>query len=80
MTLLVIDRLLHVSLADALHDAAMELTFHDHRIDQRAEIIDAGIVDEFDKAGLRIDLDFGDVAAIGIGRRARSVADVYDVE
>src|SRR5690349_790603 len=58
----------------------MQLAFDDHRIDQGAEIIDAGIFDEFDKASLRIDLDFGDVAAVRVSRRARSIADVHHIE
>src|ERR1700741_4388985 len=58
----------------------MQLAFDAHRIDQGAEIIDAGIFDEFDKTSLRIDLDFGDVATVRIGRCAWSVADVHYIE
>src|ERR1700751_998179 len=58
----------------------MQLAFDDHRIDQRAEIIDAGIFDELDKAGLWIDFDLGDVATVRIGRRAWSVADVHHIQ
>ncbi len=36
--------------------------------------------DDLDDAGFRIDLDFGDMAAVGIGRGAGAVADMGDVE
>src|ERR1700733_6483641 len=58
----------------------MHLAFDDHRVNHRAEIVDAGIFDEIDTAGVRIDLDFGDVAAVWERPRARSVADMDDVE
>ena len=58
----------------------MQLAVDDQRIDDGAEIVDAGIFHDLDDAGVRIDLDFGDVAAVGIGRGARAVADVGDVE
>ena len=37
---LVVDRMLHQRLADALRDAAMDLAAHDHRIEHDAEIVD----------------------------------------
>src|SRR5205823_4389616 len=46
----------------------------------RAEIVDAAIFHHVDQAGLRIDLDLGDVTAVWKGRSARAVADVRDVE
>ena len=58
----------------------MHLAFDDHRIDQRAEVVDAGIFDHFDKAGVGIDLDFRDMAAIRIGGGAGAVADMRDIE
>ena len=76
----VVDRLFHQRLADALHHAAVQLAFDDQRIDDGAEIVDAGIFGDLDDAGFRIDLDFGDMAAVGIGRGAGSVADMGDVE
>src|SRR5262249_35315549 len=55
-------------LADALRDAAMQLTGDDHRIDDGAEIIDAAIAHDFDHPGLGIDLDLGDMTAVREGR------------
>ncbi len=72
--------MLHQSLADALHHTAVHLAFDDHRIDQCAEIVDAGIFHDLDKAGLRIDLDFGDVATIRIGRSAGPIADMHHIK
>ena len=45
----------------------MDLAVHDHRIDRAADIIDGGITDQFDDAGLGVDLDLADMAAIGEG-------------
>ena len=56
---------LHQHLADALDKAAMQLAFHQQRIDDGAEIVDRGVFHHLDDAGLRIDLDLGDMAAIG---------------
>ncbi len=58
----------HQRLADALGYAAMQLAGHQHRIDDRAKIIDAGITHDLHNACVGIDLDFGDMAAIGEGR------------
>ena len=41
------------------------LALDHHRIDDGAEIVDRGIFHHLDDAGLRIDLDLGDVAAVG---------------
>ena len=58
----------HQRLADALGDAAMDLAMDDQRIDGAADIVDRGVVHELDGAGLRIDLDLADMAAIGKAR------------
>ncbi len=63
----IVDRHLHQGLADALHGAAMQLALDDHRIDDGAEIVDAGIFHHRDHAGIGIDLDLGDMAAVGEG-------------
>jgi hypothetical protein len=49
-----------------------------HRVDHCSEIVDAGVAHNVDDARFRIDLDFGNVAAIGErrGHRARRVIDV----
>ena len=80
LAFVVVDRMLHQRLADALHHAAVELALDDHRIDDGAEIVDRRVSHHLDDAGFGIDLDLGDVAAVGIGGRARSVADVRDIE
>src|SRR5579863_5369105 len=76
----VINHLLHERLTDALHYAAVELAGDNHRIDHRTEIIDAAILYHFDGAGVRIDLDLGDMTAIRKGPSAGAVADMNDVE
>ena len=57
----------------------MQLTFDQQQVHQRAEIIDHDVAHHRGDAGLRIDLDFGDVAAIRVGGR-RLLEDVVDVE
>ena len=76
---LVVADFLHQRLADALRDAAMQLAFDDHRVDDGAEVADAGVAHDPRHAGVRIDLDFRDMAAIGEGRR-RVLGGVIDVE
>jgi len=49
-------------------DAAVDLAFDDRRIDAAAGILDRGIAQKRDAAGLDIDLDFDDVTRIGIGQ------------
>ena len=75
----VIVDLFHQRLADTLRDAAMQLAGDDHRIDNGAEIIDAAVAHDLDHAGLRIDLDFGDVTAVGESR-GDFLGGVIDVE
>ena len=70
MAVAVIDRHFHQRLADALNDAAVQLAGDDQRIDDGAEVVDAGVFHQFGHAGVGIDLDLGDVAAIGKGRGA----------
>ena len=61
---LVIDGVLQQRLADALHDAAMQLAVDQHRIDDGAEVVDRGVLHDLDVAGVGIDLDLADVAAV----------------
>ena len=42
-------------LSDALHDAAVELAFDEHRVHDRAEVVDPDIADDLCDAGLRVD-------------------------
>ncbi len=61
---LVIDRLLHQRLANALHGAAVHLARQHQRIERDAEVIDDHVVHHPDHAGGRVDLDLGHVRAI----------------
>ena len=71
----VVNRFLHQRLAEALNHATVKLAVDDHRIEDDAEIVDDGIFRERDVTGFRIDLDFGDVTAVGIGGGAGAVAE-----
>ena len=57
----------------------MHLSGHEQRIDDGAEVIDAGIADDLHDAGFGIDFDFRDVAAVGEGRWYR-LGGMVDVE
>ena len=52
-------------LAEALRDAAVHLAFDEHRVHQRAEVVDDAVFRDADMAGVGVDLDLGDVAAVG---------------
>jgi len=45
----------------------MDLALEAGRVHHRADVVDHGIAVELDLAGLGIDLDLADVAAVGIG-------------
>ena len=51
-------------LADALRDAAMGLAVDDQRIDAAADVVDRGVAGDLDVAGVGIDLDLADRAAV----------------
>ena len=55
-------------LPDPLGDAALRLAVQDQRIDRAPDIIDGGIADDRDMAGLGIDLDLADLRAVGKAR------------
>ena len=59
--------MLKESLADALYDPAMDLALEQERVDGAAEIVDDRVALDCDAAGIGIDLDLGDVAAVGEG-------------
>ena len=63
----IVDGLLKQHLAQALHHAALNLALDQQRIDDGAKIIDCGVSHDVRCAGVRIDLDFGDMAAIREG-------------
>ena len=76
---LVIDDALHHRLAKTLDNAAMQLPGHQHRVDDRAEIVHGDITVDTHHACFRVDLDFGDMAAIGEGGR-RAFMHMADIE
>jgi hypothetical protein len=55
----VIHAILAQRLAYPLHDTAMDLAFDDQRVEYHADIVDCGVGDESQLAGIRIDLDLG---------------------
>src|SRR5216683_2771773 len=55
-------------LSNALRDAAVDLPRHQHRIDGDADVVDRGVAHHTADAGLRIDLDFADMGAVGPAR------------
>src|SRR6478609_8448293 len=59
--------MLKESLADALDDPAMDLALEQQRINDAAEIVDDGVALNYDGAGIGIDLDLDNVAAVGKG-------------
>jgi hypothetical protein len=61
----IIDRMFKESLANALYDPARDLAFEQERVDGAPEIVDDGIALDYDAAGIGIDLDLGDLAAVG---------------
>src|SRR5262249_60312840 len=59
--------MLKESLANALHDPAMDLALKQERVDGAAEIVDDSVALDCDDAGIGVDLDLDDVAAVGEG-------------
>src|SRR6478672_835677 len=59
--------MLKESLANALYDPAMDLALEQERIDGAPEIVDDGIALDYDATSIGIDLDLGDMAAVGEG-------------
>ena len=88
----VVDRVLQQRLADALGDRAVRLAGGDHRVDQDAVIVDRAVARQGHRAGVAVDLDLGDVGAVGEGhplagpgvigveRRAGVARDLRDLE
>src|SRR5439155_3118547 len=63
----VVDDLLHQSLAQPLRDAAMDLALEADRVHHRADVVDDDVADDLQRAGIGVDLNLTDMAAIGIG-------------
>ena len=72
----IVNRIFEQHLADALGDAAMDLSFDDQRVHDNPEIVDHGITIDADIAGIGIDFDFGDMAAVRKADRRRVVVDL----
>src|SRR5205807_4228294 len=66
---LIVDRLLIQGLADALRDAALDLSFDDHVIDDAADVVATDEARELDLSGLGIEFDLANLGAVGPGRR-----------
>ena len=56
---------LHHRLAQPLGDAAMDLALQQQRVEHGAHIVDDAVIDDPDLAGVGVDLDLADMAAIG---------------
>src|SRR4029077_6139262 len=48
-------------------DAAMDLALEADRVDDLADVINDDVADDLQRAGIGVDLDLTDMAAIGIG-------------
>jgi hypothetical protein len=53
------------SLADALYDPAMDLALEQERVDGAAEVVDHSVALDYDAAGIGVDFDLDNVAAVG---------------
>ena len=72
----VVDAVLAQRLAQALRQAAVDLAFDDHRVDDVAEVVAGGEAVDAHDAGGGVDLDLADVAAGRVGEVARIVEGV----
>ena len=69
----VVEAVLDQRLPDPLRDAAVGLAVDDHRVDGAADVVDGGVAHDRDHAGVGIDLDLADVAAVAVaGDNSRS--------
>src|SRR6516165_3824581 len=59
--------MLKESLANALHDPAMDLALEQERVDGAAEIVDDSVALDCDDAGIGVDLYLNDVASVREG-------------
>ena len=55
---------LHQHLAHTLRDAAADLAFEQERVHHRADIVDHAVAQDLDFAGLLVDLELADMAAV----------------
>ena len=62
----VVDNVLHQRLADALRQAAVDLPLADQRVDHAPQVVDHGVAVDAHLAGMRVDFQFANVAAVGV--------------
>ena len=67
----VVDGLLEQHLADRVGDAALHLALDDQRVDQRAAVVDRGVLGDLHLAGVAVHVDGDDVRAEGEGEVLR---------
>ena len=67
----IVDDMFVKHLPGALRDAAVHLAFDDVVINDDAAVVDRHVRRDFRHPGVRIDFDFGDMAAVGPGRADR---------
>src|SRR5215831_19180209 len=61
----IVDAVLAQRLTYPLNDSAVQLALNDHWIDDSADVVDGGVVDELHDPGLWVDFYFGDMSAAG---------------
>ena len=71
MALLVVVQVFEQRSADAVHHAAMHLTFDQHRVEHAAAVMHNHITQDAHTAGGDIDFDFGQMRAIGVAQPLR---------
>ena len=68
---LVVDQVLEEGLAQALDDAAVDLSLDEERVDHVAHVVDHGVADHAHRARGLVDLHLADVAAVREGDAGR---------
>ena len=75
----IVDRVFHQGLAETVGDRALYLTLDHALAEDGAAIIDRGVGDDIEVAGVGIDLDLGDVAAVRKRQRRVKLADAVEL-
>jgi len=61
-------------LAQALHDAAVQLPVEQHVVEDPAAVVDRDVAQHLDRAGVAVDLHLGDMGTAGESGRRRNAA------
>ena len=69
--LVVVGEHLEESLAEALHDPAVDLALHEHRVDHPPDVVDDGVAHDTNLAGFDVDLHLADLRAVRERHRRR---------